>query len=257
LTLRKWYLDSISLSGDAAVVYAGRVSAGAFHVPYFELMTTHATRPAARLRRLSSRPRVTAAGRGVSLDAAALGITGQWTSAHAAIHVRLLDDERGRIVWRCHQPGGRADVQLPDGSILSGLGYAEELEMNVAPWAMPFDELRWGRFVGERQSVVWIDWRGGLDRRWVFVDGASVGAAVVEDDRIEWPGGAVEITAGRVLREGPVGKTVAGALAACLPRRVRQAAETKWVSRGLLRDDRTGSDNGWVIHELVRWGPRP
>jgi hypothetical protein len=29
--------------------------------------------------------------------------------------------------------------------VLHGLGNAEEPEMTVAPWALPFSELRWGR----------------------------------------------------------------------------------------------------------------
>ncbi len=253
-SLRKWYLDIVTPAGDAAVVYAGRVSVGAISAPYFELLVSPASGAGARVRRVSGRARVTVASQSIALDATSFGVRGQWTPQRAPISVRLLDDERGRIEWRCHQPGGRARLQIPDGSILDGLGYAEELEMTVAPWALPFDELRWGRFVGERRSVVWIDWRGGLDRRWVFADGVPVHASVVERDRVVWPGGAVDIAAGRVLREGRVGKAVAGPLAVCLPRRVRRAAETKWVSRGTLQNDRGGSDRGWVIHELVRWG---
>ncbi len=252
--LRKWYLDIVTPSGDAAVVYAGRVSVGVIAAPYFEVLVSQASGAGSRVRRVSGRARVTVADRGIALDATPFGVSGQWTPQRAAISVCLLDDERGRIEWRCQQPGGIASVHLPDGSTLEGLGYAEELEMTVAPWALPFDELRWGRFVGARTSVVWIDWRGGLDRRWVFVDGASVDASVVERDRVVWPGGAVEMAEARVLRSGSVGKTVAGPLAVCLPKRVRRATETKWMSRGTFRDDRVGSESGWVIHELVRWG---
>jgi len=252
--LRKWYLDCVTTSGDAAVVYAGRGSVGPFSAPYFELIANPASRPPTRLRRISGRATVSAAGRGLALDATPFGVTGRWTPRHFPIDVRLLDDARGRIEWRCHQAGGRARLSMADGSILDGLGYAEELAMTVAPWALPFDELRWGRFVSERRSVVWIDWRGGLERRWVFVDGASTGATVVDRDRVVWPGGTVEMAAGRVLREGRVGSTVAGALAAFLPRRVAKAIETKWISPAILRDERGAADTGWVIHELVCWG---
>lgn len=251
--LHKWYVDCVTRAGDAAIVYAGRVALGPIAVPYFELMTASASLPVARLRRVSGCARVTAAGPELTLDASPLGVTGRWTSRHSPISVTLLDDERGTIAWRCRQPGGRATLHLPDGSIMVGLGYAEELVMTVAPWALPFDELRWGRFVGEHRSVVWIDWRGDLNRRWVFADGMAVDASAVERDRVVWPGASLEIESGRVWRHGALGKTLAGALAACLPRRVSRAVETKWISPAVLRDDTGAGETGWVIHELVRW----
>lgn len=254
VALRKWYFDCVTASGDAAIVYAGRVALGPVTLPYMELMTATASRPPIRVRRVSGRARVTASGRELALNAAPLRVTGRWTSRHAPIDASLLDDARGRIAWRCRQPGGLVALRLPDGSTLNGLGYAEELEMTVAPWALPFEELRWGRFVNERRSVVWIDWRGGLDRRWVWADGTAVEASVVDRDRVVWPGAAVEIAPGREWRHGRVGRTVAGALAACLPRRVSHAVETKWISRAILRTDQAAAETGWVIHEFVRWG---
>ena len=254
IAVRKWYLDCVTATGDAAIVYAGRVTVGPIPVPYCELMTAPACGPPARLRRVSGRARVTTTGPDLALDVAPLRVTGSWTSRHAPISVTLFDDAPGRISWHCRQPGGLATLRLPDGSTLNGLGYAEELEMTVAPWALPFDELRWGRFVNERRSVVWIDWRGRLDRRWVWADGAAVDASVVDRDRVAWPGATVEIAPGRVWRHGRIGETVVGALAPCLPRRVSHAVETKWVSQAVLRDSRGAAETGWVIHELVRWG---
>lgn len=254
VALRKWYLDCVTTAGDAAILYAGRVALGPVTVPYFELMAAQASCPVSRLRRVSGRARVSFHEHACALDAARLGVTGHWTSRHASITVALLDDARGRIVWRCRQPGGTATLHLPDGSVMTGLGYAEELDMTVAPWAMPFEELRWGRFVSEHRSVVWIDWRGGLDRRWVFADGAAVDASVVERERVVWPDATLEIAPGRVWRHGAVGRTVAGALARCLPRRVSHAVETKWLSPASLGDTAGATDSGWVIHEVVRWG---
>jgi hypothetical protein len=250
--LRKWYLDCVTTTGAAAIVYAGRVTMGPIALPYFELMAASASCPITGLRRVSGGARVTLEDRGLTLDASALGVTGQWNSRHPSICISLLDDEHGTIMWRCRQPGGRVTLHLPDGSIMVGLGYAEELEMTVAPWALPFEELRWGRFVSEHRSVVWIDWRGGLERRWVFADGAAVDASVVERDRVAWPGATLEIEAGRVWRHGALGKTVAGAFARCLPRRLSHAVETKWLSPATLRDGAGASEAGWVIHEVVR-----
>lgn len=252
--LRKWYLDCVTAGGDAAIVYSARLAVGPVSVPYFEIMTAPPSLPHPHQRRLSGRARITTAGRDLELDASSVGLTGQWTSRYPPIAISLLDDERGKIAWRCQQPGGRASLRLPNAQVLAGLGYAEELEMTVAPWALPFSELRWGRFVSERRSVVWIDWRGGLDRRWVFAEGVAVDASVVERDRVAWPGATLEIEPGRVWRHGRLGKTVAGVLSFCVPRRAARAVETKWISPAVLRSDPGAPETGWVIHEVVRWG---
>lgn len=252
--LRKWYLDCVTAAGDAVIVYSARVTMGPIGVPYFEVMSAPAAQPHSHQRRLSGRTRITTAGGDLELDASAAGIMGHWTSRYPPIDITLLDDERGTIAWRCRQPGGPASLHLPNAPTLDGLGYAEELDMTVAPWALPFSELRWGRFVSERRSVIWIDWRGGLDRRWVFSEGVAVDASVVERDRVAWPGATLEIEPGRVWRHGELGKTVAGALAICMPRRAARAVETKWISRAVLRSDLGAPESGWVIHEVVRWG---
>lgn len=254
LALRKWYLDCVTAAGDAAIVYSARVQVGPISVPYFEVMTAPASHPHPRQRRLSGRARITTAGRDLELDASSFGITGRWTSRYPVIDIVLLDDERGKIAWRCQQPGGRASMRLPNAQVRDGLGYAEELEMTVAPWALPFSELRWGRFVSERRSVVWIDWRGGLERRWVFAEGVAVDASAVERDRIVWRGATLEISAGKVWREGQLGATVAGVLAFCVPRRAARAVEMKWISPAVLRSDLDAPETGWVIHEQVLWG---
>jgi len=250
--LHKWYLDCTTGDGEAAIVYVGRVSLGWLAVPYFELLWV-GPGGRRRWRRLSSRPRVSRDGEALELAFPALGLRGRWEPEIAALDVALLDAPGGSIRWRCRQPGGGSELRLPDGRRLAGRGYAEELEMSLPPWALPFQELRWGRFTGSGRSVVWIDWRGGLDRRWVFVDGAPVAAHRVEADRVEWPAGRLEIQPGVVVREAEIGRTLVGPLARLLPRRIGRALEAKWLCPGHLHVAGSGPDRGSVIHEVVRW----
>jgi hypothetical protein len=254
--LHKWYLDCVASTGEAAIVYVGHVWIAGLRVPFCEVIAVGpfgGEAPVLHERRLSRRPIVTRDDNVVRLDAAPLAATGRWTRATPAVRAVLLDGPQGTIEWQCHQPGGDAEVHLPDGRILRGSGYVEELTMTCPPWALPFDELRWGRFAGNGRSVVWIDWRDGLNRRWVFADGAAVAATIVEDRLIEWPDGRLDLDAGRVVRDAPIGRTAAGPLAWCLPRRLSRATETKWVSRGRLREASTDAVEGWAIHEVVRW----
>lgn len=253
LSLHKWYLDCTTEDGEAAIVYLGRVTLGWLAAPYFELLSI-GPGGRRRWRRLSASPQVSRRGQFLELTAPALGLRGRWEATTVALDVALLEAPGGTIRWRCHQPGGASELELPDGRRLAGSGYAEELEMSLPPWALPFQELRWGRFTAGRRSVVWIDWRGGLERRWLFVDGEPVEARRVETDRVEWAAGRLEIQPGVVVREASIGRTLAGPLSSLLPRRIGQAFETKWLCRAQLHVGEAAPPiPGSVIHEVVRW----
>jgi hypothetical protein len=251
--LHKWYLDCTTEDGEAAIVYLGRVRLGWLKVPYLELLSL-GPGGLRRWRRLSSSPQLSRSGLALELDAPALGLGGRWEPATPALDVVLLEAPGGAIRWRCHQPGGASELRLPDGRRLTGSGYAEELEMSLPPWGLPFRELRWGRFAAGKRSVVWIDWRGGLERRWLFVDGEPVEAQRIETDRVEWPAGRLDIQPGLVLREASIGRTLGGPLARLLPRRLGQALETKWLCPAQLHVGKAALPiQGSVIHEVVRW----
>ena len=250
--LRKWYLDCVNEEGETAIVYVGRLGSGWLRLSYAERIVVSPGTPPARVRRLSSRAVVRNDQLEVTLDAPALQAAGRWRPGVPEIALTLLDSAEGVIEWRCHQPAGAAVIRLPGGVQLEGRGYVEELSMSVSPWALPFRELRWGRFLDER-GLVWIDWRGGLNRRWLFRGGTPVAGSRVEDDVVEWSGGRLEIERRRTIREACVGPTVAGSLAWALPREVRRATESKWLSLGTLREGGRATRQGWVIHETVRW----
>ena len=106
----------------------------------------------------------------------------------------------------------------------------------------------------ERDGVMWIEWRGPEPRLVVLHNGRSVVARSVNDSEIEWEGGRVGLTRGAALRSGALGETVLRApLRWIVPKRVREMAETKWISRATIEAQGVGSE-GWAVHELVLLG---
>lgn len=252
LRLHKWYLDCATRDGDAAIVYCGGITLGGLPIRYFELLAA-GPGGSRRWRRLTSVPRVHRDGRTLSLEVPSIGFHGRWEPPSPPFEATLLDTP-GRVVqWRCEQSCGPSELALPDGRRLVGEGYAEELELSLDPWALPFRELRWGRFTGGGRSVVWIDWRGGLERRWLFVDGQPAAAEHIDVDRVAWSTGSLDIQPGVVVRDAMVGRTLAGPFAPLLPRDLGRAIETKWLCPALLQAGQGVPIRGSVIHECVRW----
>jgi hypothetical protein len=185
----------------------------------------------------------------------ALGVSGQWNGTCPPVRATLLEGNAGSIEWCCHLPRAKARVEFA-GTVWQGIGYAEELTTSLAPWSMPFATLRWGRFLSERDSIVWIDWSGGLERTWVFHNGQADSVACVNNTSIEITGGTLGLSPGRTLRDAALARTLFArwpALARLLPGGFHRARETKWLAPATLeRTDRV-LETGFALHEVVRW----
>jgi len=255
--LTKWYCDCVSQTGDVFVGYWANASYGPVSIPYVASFE----KPAHGIAREQAAFRACAAPtlRGDVLDwrCDELGIRGCWQRSVKPCRKMLLNDASGSILWDCRIPAATAQVGV-DHRVLVGLGYAEELTVSVAPSRLPFDDLEWGRFVSERESLTWIVWRGGMPTEWVFRNGSEVSGAVVDDRHVRLPdGGLLEFADTVPLRERGLAAAVPRGVPGArwwLLRGIRNARETKWLSRGTFGVGPHRSV-GWVIHERVRLRP--
>ena len=135
---------------------------------------------------------------------AGLGLTGTWRASSAPAVRTLFSSPEGEVVWACHIPHAHAHVHFDNGMEYTGLGYAEHLLLTIAPWRLPIATLRWGRFLSERESLVWIDWQGPSAQTIVYRNSEPVHAAGIADDRVELSGGArLTLDRSQVLPHGP------------------------------------------------------
>ena len=258
--LTKWYLDCVGADGEAVIAYWARAGWRGVSVAYAgllrraaagEVVTSFTLRP-------GTEPRIVEGV--VSWQCAGLGVRGEWRGGerHRAISRTLLEDSGGRVRWECVAPAAEVEVeQTGAAGTLRGLGYAERIEMTIAPWRLPIRELRWGRWISAERSVVWIDWRGRHPMTLIALDGAEVAGSVADlAVRME---GDTELTLSRegVIRSGRLGATVLGSipgLRSVLPDAILSTQEDKWIGRGVLRSADGSTDEGWAIHEIVRFG---
>ena len=109
--------------------------------------------------------------------------------------------------------------------------------------------------MGQRNHVVWIDWRGQHCFRLLVHNGTSYASASISEKEISHDALTLQLDQGLTLRRGSLGKTVLPSLAQLsrvLPGSLFKIEECKWRSRSVLTTD-TGKEEGWSIHEIVRW----
>ncbi len=244
--LTKWYADAVSAEGDYWIGYCARLNTGGLSVNYSSVLDSSGQRHSLRASEIVVRE-------GEALwRAPALGVHARWRGSGRAIRKVIYHDKEGVVDWECLLPAAAASA----GRVV-GLGYVERLRLTIAPWRLPVRSLRWGRFVSERNWVVWIDWQGDFNSRTVFWNGRAVDAEDIDDDGVAFEGGArLGFDRGLVIRTGPLGSTVLRAvpgLDRIAPARIFRVEECKWRSAATLECAGEPPDKGWAIHEVVRW----
>ena len=257
IQLSKWYLDCVSEAGDVAIGYNAWVQAVRLPVRYEGLVhrssgwqpkSTHSLRPSS----------ISVSGNELKWGAPGLGVRGVWRRASNEIRTTLYQCPEGAVEWQCLMPKAVAEIELP-GAAFGGLGYVERLRISFSPWRVPIRLLRWGRFLSSRNVLVWIDWQGGFSTRFAYLNGQRVRVepGSIENDHLSLPDGlraTFERTA--VLRDASLGATFLEALPVLervAPARFLLAQESKWLSRTTLEVPGEAKDEGWTIHEEVRW----
>ena len=170
----KWYCDCVTDEGSAFVGYWARMGWGPFALPYAAAVYRTKGEPTRERYSLRTSRAPTSQGEVLRWDCDRLGVRGIWSQGAPAVSRTLLETPDGTIEWNCRLPSARAQIDLDGIGRLSGLGYAEHLAMTVKPWKLPFDQLRWGRFLSAEDAVTWIEWRGVETNRWVFHNGLEL-----------------------------------------------------------------------------------
>jgi hypothetical protein len=255
--LSKWYLDCVADKGNGVIVYVAELRWKSWRTRYASTLRFFGdkTESASSIRECS----LPESSRGqISLSLPHLGVEGNWKGFAAPIKRTILENADGAVRWNCLQPGSQVDLSLDHSIKMTGLGYAELLEISVPPWNLPLSELHWGRFVSESETLVWIDWRGPYSHRLAVHNGTEREIALITTEEVRSADSSTLLTLDRrlVLRSGTLGETVfpiLARLAKAIPMKMLGIHERKWRSRGVLRAQQRTAE-AWAIHEVVKWG---
>ena len=254
--LSKWYFDCVSDDGEAFIGYAAEMRWRTFSIDYTSTLhyrRNQKDRAATSLRKIVP-PRVEDSY--LQWNSSHLGVIGKWTPITQPIERTLVESEAGNIEWKCLQPNAKAEVAVDDIRI-EGSGYVDHVIMTIPPWQLPFDQLRWGRFHANGDSIVWLDWQGGTEINLAFHNGAPIKNLVIDLHSLRTSNLSLELETGDVLREGALVRTALAkvpGLDKVFPASILHTYECKKLSRGMLRTSPITAQPGWAIHEVVRFG---
>lgn len=252
--LSKFYFDCIAKNGDAIIVYAARLRWHKLFLSYISLLENPNTGKTKSKTVLKTFSDPSCKNTTCSFDIPSLKFTGNWNSGNPLSKQSLIESGDGSITWNCFAPHATAEIEVA-GKKISGLGYAEHLYMTMEPWKMPINELRWGRFLSETDSVVWIQWNGSHPLNLIWHNGIPIlGKTLFSETHISFGNISISLHQQQDLRQGALLKTALKPLKRFMrffPSSILNTHESKWISSAELIIDGKTKSKGFALHELV------
>ena len=184
-------------------------------------------------------------------------INGSWERSDAPIAISLYkDNQNHELIWNCHHPKSRTIIKY-NGKIYKGFGYAESLSLPVKPWNLPINELRWGRFLSDSSTVIWISWKGKFPVNRIFLNGIEKNDAIYHDEIVSFDDGIykLEFSDITIIRKGRLLNLFSGFsfLKILFDRRILNTMEIKYKAKTIFSRNSSILSEGWSLFEIVTW----
>lgn len=247
--LEKWYFDIITTEGHAWIGYSARIHCLGLPISYAQSLRVQAGHePALETSfRKHHSPQLNSP---VGFCDTGLFQVNIHNTSKSDFNEPLFSDDKGFVHWHCLKPSTNIHVTFPHAPDVVGRGYVEKLIMTKMPWNLPINALIWGRFIGDKHSVVWIHWHHDEPHNWLFVNGKKRRSREISSTQIR--GESIELTIKNkhTLIAAKPFKEHTRLLGYLLPASMRTMHEEKWCAEGSLTIDGE-QDRGSIIHEYV------
>ena len=176
---------------------------------------------------------------------------------NAIVSSLYKDSGNNELLWNCHHPKALAEIMY-NGNTYKGFGYSETLFSPIKPWNLPIDELRWGRFLSDSYTLIWISWVGTYLINKIFLNGAEFNDAIFENDIIIFGEGAyrLQFSEIKLIRKGKLSGLFLRMplLKMLLNRRILNTLEIKYKAITHFSKSSVSLAKGWSLYEVVTWG---
>jgi len=182
---------------------------------------------------------------------------GLWERLDAPVESVLFQDSEGReLFWNCHHPKSNVSI-TSNGKTFRGYGYAETLLMPIKPWLLPLEELRWGRFLSTKNTIIWICWKGMHPLNRLFYNGKLYEDASHANQGIVFNqgNGVLIFEQPVIVRKGKLSKVIEKypLLKWVFNNRFLGSVEIKYKASTTFTDGKGVADKGWSLFEIVTW----
>jgi hypothetical protein len=181
--LEKQYFDCIDDRGNCFIIYRAELHLFRLIINYSGLIFSDCkgiTAGKSSLRK-SGKPELADL---LVFDNKILSIEGQWKRVDNPLPVFCYTANNNQeLVWNCHHPRALTEISY-NGNKFRGYGYAETLTLTIKPRNLPIDELRWGRFLSDRYTILWIYWKGTYPVNKLYCNGTEYNDSTFEEEGI-------------------------------------------------------------------------
>jgi hypothetical protein len=185
-----------------------------------------------------------------------LHVEGQWKRVDDPLPIFCYIKNNYELVWNCHHPRALTEITY-NGNKFRGYGYSETLALTIKPRNLPIEELRWGRFLSEEYTIVWINWKGKHPVNKLYCNGIEYNDTNFEKKRIIFGKGAYELLFNEIsiIRKGKLSNLFSRIpwMKIFLNIRILNSLEIKYKAKSVLTLNKEISSTGWSLYEIVTW----
>lgn len=205
IILEKYYFDGVTSEGDVFIGYEGSIKLFWFTFSFSGILFAGCNGNSNEhfAWKSGSKPEIESDLISWSPEGSASRFT--WKGCSGNCEELLYTDSHSRIRWSCL--ASRAEFIGDFGNkTFTGLGYSEKVEITLSSLKLPFKELLWGRAHIGHDSLVWINWKHGLDKCWIWLNGKRVDGRLIGamPDEIHINGEIYILYRERLIRKRPV-----------------------------------------------------
>ncbi len=251
IRLEKWYFDTVTSQGKAWIGYSAQLRILGIPISYAQSLRVESNRNPELQTSFSKHQSPLLNSSSLFCDTSLFKIEVE-AKGNGGFSERLFGNDTHFVDWHCLLPSANTRINFPNSPNLSGRGYVEKLIMTIPPWKLPLNTLIWGRFIGDKHSVVWIHWGHAQAQSWLFVDGKKQQEARISSTHVGSETMELAIENERTLIAAKPFREHTRILGYLLPASMRTMHEEKWLGRGslIIGDEQ---EQGSVIHEYVRF----
>lgn len=256
--LSKWYADLADAFGNLFIIYIGRIKYGRLNIYYSSFLRHNPGCISCESYSIKKYEQPVITESSFAWKSDELGLEINYRQKGNSVKKDIYTSPEGYIKWHCLQTASDCEIISGQEETYKGTGYVERLDMTLKPWKLPFNELRWGRFISESDSVIWIDYKGH-NRLSLLLNGENeYSDAVFSEEKVSFNGGnnIILFRSPSDIKNGEIISSTFSKIPLInkiIPSGLLKIHEHKMTAEGELFCGQNKTGSGRAIYEVVRW----